>query len=583
MPRPDRTKLGPTVRITHSSLINFLVIAGFGLLVYKFARTRILDLPLWQESPVVASRNLFEEKCLKFRPQLLNSKLEVIEYLEAGNRASLKHRDLTCGGPAESQAVSQDICRIALYVETSAISGIHLEAWIPRSWNSRFLGIGNGGLNGCLDYASLVYGTSHGFVALASNNGHNGTKGLPFYDNPEVLHDFADRAIHVSALAGKAITRQFHGVEDFNSYFLGCSQGGRQGIANAMKFPNDYDGVVAGAPALDFNSLVSWRASFYPLTGSDDSSEFISSKKWSNLIHDEVLRQCDDLDGVRDGIIEYPDLCDFKPEVLLCKPDTPDVNLCLSTAQVKQVQQIFSPYTHSDGSLIYPGMQVGSEQQAVDRLYSGKPFTDSEDWFKYVVHADPQWDPAMYTTDDARKAQKLNPFDIRTYPSHHDLIEFRKKGGKLLVYHGMQDQQITGHNTARWFDYMQSQGASMDDLDEWARYFRISGLLHCSGGPGAWMVGQTGGSVGFEPKKNVLAAIVSWVEEGAAPEELEGTKLFEGLPFGGGGSPRVEFTRRHCRYPKRNRYVGPSLERRARHNIQNNAPRSSVATEWICV
>jgi feruloyl esterase len=400
-----------------------------------------------------------------------------------------------------------------------------------------------------LDYASLTYTTSHGFAAVATNNGHNGTEGKAFYQNTDVVHDFADRSIHASTVIGKALVKQFYGSEHKKSYFLGCSQGGRQGIANAMKFPGDFDGIVAGAPALDFNNLVSWRASFFPLTGpsSQDTAKFITPDMWSTLIHDEVLRQCDHLDGVADGIIEYPDLCQFQPEVLQCKPGTTADGSCLNDKQIDQVRRVFAPFTYDDGTMIYPGMQLGSEQRAIERLYAGRPFSDSRDWFKYVVYSDPTWDPTSFTTADAREAQQLNPFDIRTFPTSSDLAVFRNKGGKILSYHGMQDQQITGHNTARWVEQLRSQ-SSDEDIDEWLRYFRISGLLHCSGGPGAWMIGQTGGSVAFEPQKNVLSAVVEWVENSVAPDILEGTKLVDQSKIRSAGVAGVQFTRKHCRY-----------------------------------
>jgi feruloyl esterase len=350
--------------------------------------------------------------------------------------------------------------------------------------------------------------------------------------------------LHTSVVAGKDLTLQLYGAKPKKSYYLGCSQGGRQGIANAEKFPDDFDGIVAGAPAVDFNSLVAWRASFFPITGSPDSSDFIKPELWSGLIHEEILRQCDGLDGVKDGIIEYPDECHFRPEVLACK----GVNTehCLTLNQIDQVQRVFSPLMSRDNSLVFPGLQIGSETCAIDRLLAGKPFSDSLDWFRYVVHSDPNWNPAEFTTNDVHLAQELNPFDIRTFPIARDLTRFINKGGKVVTYHGMQDQQITSHNTARWYDYLRSE-SSEAEIGRWLRYFRISGMNHCSGGPGAWMIGQTTGSVSYEPHCNVLAALVNWVEEGEAPEEIEGTTFTEETARGDGEVPMVKFKRRHCR------------------------------------
>ena len=189
-----------------------------------------------------------------------------------------------------------------------------------------------------------------------------------------MLHDFADRALHTGVTVGKDIVKQFYGKCHDKCYFLGCSQGGRQGIASALKFPDDFDGIVAGAPALDFNSLVSWRASFYPLTGAVDSPNFIEAEVWSGLIHNEILRQCDHIDGVLDGIIEYSDLCKFNPGPLLCGSGEAPGTTCLSSKQIDVVRKVFEPLTYPDKSIIYPGMQLGSEQRAIDRLYAGKPF-----------------------------------------------------------------------------------------------------------------------------------------------------------------------------------------------------------------
>lgn len=141
-------------------------------------------------------------------------------------------------------------------------------------------------------------------------------------------------------------------------------------------FPDDFDGIVAGSPALDFNNLVSWRASFFPITGPVSSPDFIAPSTWTTLIHNEILKQCDSLDGIADGILEHPDLCSFHPESLACANG--NIENCLSTVQVDKVRKIFSPLYGENGKLIYPAMQPGSEVLAVEKLYAGKPFSYSE-------------------------------------------------------------------------------------------------------------------------------------------------------------------------------------------------------------
>jgi len=174
------------------------------------------------------------------------------------------------------------------------------------------------------------------------------------------------------------LTKLFYNRDYDKSYFLGCSLGGRQGIDSADKFPDDFDGIVAGSPALDFNNLISWRARFFTITGSNsvNSSNFITPSIWISLIHEEVLRQCDGLDGVIDGIVEDPTRCNFCPETLLCTNGTS--KNCLTSIQVDMVREIFSPFYDTHGNLIYPAMQPGSEVLAVQKLYAGKPFSYSE-------------------------------------------------------------------------------------------------------------------------------------------------------------------------------------------------------------
>ena len=175
---------------------------------------------------------------------------------------------------------------------------------------------------------------------------------------------------------GKQLVQHFYGRPHSKSYYIGCSSGGRQGINAADKFPDDFDGIVAGAPAIDFNNLVSWRAHFFPITGTVGSANFISEDIWASVIHEEVQRQCDGLDGVQDGILEDPSLCRFRPETLRCGSDME--NDCLTAAQVETVSQIYSPLAGKNGEIIYPAMQPGNEVSAFGQFYAGKPFRYSE-------------------------------------------------------------------------------------------------------------------------------------------------------------------------------------------------------------
>ncbi|QKX58423.1 uncharacterized protein TRUGW13939_05545 [Talaromyces rugulosus] len=512
-----------------------------------------------------ASSDSFRANCLALRPEsyIQNSTRTVLEYVPAGTNLTFPDNDATCS--RASQVVSSDVCRMALSIPTSNRSSITFEAWLPRDWTGRFLGTGNGGIDGCIKYEDLAYGSSEGFATVGSNNGHNGTTAITMLNNLDVTIDFAWRSLHTMVTSGKTLTKKLYKKSPSKSYYLGCSLGGRQGIKTAEVFPNDFDGIVAGSPALDFNNLISWRARFFPITGPIGSSDFITADQWKNLIHNEVLKQCDGLDGVLDGIIEDPTICDFRPEAIVC-PSTKNSTDCLTPKQVEIVKNVFSPFYDEDGKLIYPAMQPGSEVYAVQKLYAGAPFSYSDDWFKYVVYSNPNWNASAFNLKDVAAAEALNPGDIRTWP--HSLATFKSKGGKILSFHGQQDNQITSFNTPRFYDrLMRGMHASTSDLDEFFRFFRISGMFHCNSGPGAWVVGQGGADaaagIGFTPDKNVLAALVAWVENGTAPDTIKGTKFVNDDPTQG-----ISFQRDHCRYPLRNTYQGGN---------------SSLPASWACL
>lgn len=170
------------------------------------------------------------------------------EHIPSGTNISLpqNYNLSTCG--YESQVVSNDICRVAMYVTTSYRSGITLEAWLPTNWTGRFLSTGNGGVDGCIQYPDLAYAASFGFATVGANNGHNGTSGYAFYKNPDVVHDFVERSLHTGVVIGKEVTKQYYGAAHKKSYYLGCSTGGRQGFKAVQSYPDDFDGVLAGAP-----------------------------------------------------------------------------------------------------------------------------------------------------------------------------------------------------------------------------------------------------------------------------------------------------------------------------------------------
>ncbi|KAJ7336234.1 tannase and feruloyl esterase [Mycena albidolilacea] len=473
--------------------------------------------------------------CLGLRSSLNleNTTIIDISYVPAGSEVA------TLGTCAKTAHVSVPLCRVQFFTNTTTTSVVHGEAWLPDEWYGRFLGLGNGGLGGCIDYYGLDYGSSLHFATVGSNNGHDGMGGAAFLGHPEVLNDFAFRAIHVEAVVGKQIVEAYYGQPHSKSYYLGCSTGGRQGTQAALKFPADFDGILAGAPATDFNHLMHWTnmlAQYIGAPTSESSPAFIPPRLWKT-VEAEVMRQCDGIDGVLNGIITEPDACDFRLEVLLCRPDATLDDACLTLPQVEALRKIYSPLYGTDNQLLYPRFDPGAIAVPGD-LFSGDIPERSKDWLQYAVLNDTDFDFREYGLEHAVLMDEINPGGVATFEG--DLSAFRDRGGKFLTYHGRIDQLIPSGNSKRVYDLI-SRTLDMPSLDVFYRLFLIPGMEHCAFGPGASRFGQYLGSNAVNASShNILLALVDWVEggEAAAPDTIIGTAE--------DGATRV-----HCRYPQR--------------------------------
>jgi feruloyl esterase len=266
------------------------------------------------------------------------------------------------------------------------------------------------------------------------------------------------------------------------------------------------------------------------------------------VIHQDILNQCDGIDNYVDGIIEDPRLCDYRPESLICGPG--NTTNCLTGQQAASVRAIFSPLYGVNGALVYPRMQPGSELDAQYIYYTGVPFIYTVDWYRYAIYNDPNWDPTTLNPQDYANAAAKNPSNIETWDT---LDAYKAKGGKILQYHGLADPIISSDNSARYYDYVsRSMNLPSSSMDQFYRYFRISGMGHCGGGPGATWIGNTeAANATLAPSGNVLMAMVQWVEKGTAPDTIVGTSFVNGTKALG-----VDFQRAHCRYPYRNVYKG---------------------------
>lgn len=428
-----------------------------------------------------------------------------------------------------SVAVSVDVCHVELDINTSPSSRTHLDAWLPlKGWNGRFLGTGTGGLSGCVDYGGLNYGTSMGFATIGSDAGHTGPSTAPFYNAPEVQRDFFGRAVHTEAVIGKQLVAAYYGKPPSHSYYNGCSQGGRQGFQAAGDYPYDFDGIIAGDPAVDIDKLAIWLglASQPFLAGAPGE---MTPKQWE-IVHEEAFRQCDMLDGKQDRTIAYPAKCNFDVSQLLKKG--------LNKAQVAGLKKLYSDTYGPDGTFLFPRFAPGAENTGplFNLTFSGAFPDFTLDFFRFGLYMDPNWDPKAFSAIDLEFLKKLNLPGVELFT---DLRKFKERGGKLISYHGTQDTLINSGISERQYTLAAKETG---DLTSFFALYLVPGLDHCqninSTANGAWRFGQGNLAHGASntSEANALLALVDWVEKGRAPAHLIGmTDAGE--------------TREICRYP----------------------------------
>ena len=469
-------------------------------------------------------------------------------------------------GCGKSVNATVDLCRVTLNVQTSGSSSAYVEVWLPNgnetAWNGRTINTDNGGLNGCVHYVDINYAAGLGFAAIGDNGGHNSSSfdGTWTLNNNEAILDWAYRSRHASVNVGKQVTEQFYSQQPSYSYYFGCSTGGQQGLHSAQYFPDDFDGIIAGSAAADFNHLEDWSGRFVQLTGTDASDpKFLTYDQWL-IVEQAIVDQCDEpLDGVADGIIEDPTICQLDADKITLCNDTVTAN-CLTSTQINTVKEVFTELYNADGELLYPSLLYGSEIDAF-RLgqLSGSVQGIVQDWFRGGVYNDSSFDPTTIGQADYAKADSLDELHGHVSSFSGDLSGFKASGGKMIMYHGMADPLVSGGNSQRYYLKVAKQlGLDNTGLDPFMRLFRISGMAHCGvggiSGAGAWMFGQSAqASIGSD---NVIMNMVDWVENGKAPETLTGTKYFYDIQSLG-----LQYERAHCRFPYRTTYNGGDYTR----------------------
>ena len=289
------------------------------------------------------------------------------------------------GPVAPVYAKLPSFCRVTATLTPSSDSDIKIEVWLPASgWNGKFQAVGNGGWNGNIPYAALANAVVAGYATAATDTGHVGNTASFALGHPEKLTDFGHRAVHEMAVKAKSIVDTFYGSVPVLSIFNGCSQGGRQGVTEAVRYPADFDGIVVGAPAVNFVHLHAGRVALNRSVNVTPASVIPAAKY--PLIHQAVLAACDANDGVADGVLENPGACSFDPKVLQCSAH--DNSTCLTPAQVESATRMYNGARHpATRALVVPGLAPGAEL-GWNVLGSPQPLSLAVDTFKYVFMKD---------------------------------------------------------------------------------------------------------------------------------------------------------------------------------------------------
>jgi Tannase and feruloyl esterase len=447
-------------------------------------------------------------------------------------------------------------CRIAAEARPTPDSSIKIEVWMPASgWNGRLQGLGNGGFAGLLDHQQMGAAMSEGYAATVTDAGHEGSPVDATWalGHPEKVVDFGHRGIHEMTRVAKAMLRAFYGDAPRRSYFAGCSDGGREALMEAQRYPADYDGILAGAPASDWTHLLAssmWNSQALML----DPASFVPPEKIKALAS-AVVAACDAIDGVRDGILNDPRQCRFDPATLLCHgAESPQ---CLTQPQVTAISKVLEGPRDSHGRQVFPPYMRGAEGGPggwatwITGPAPGKSlmYLFGTGYFSNMVYEKADWDYRTFALGPALEAAEAKTGSALD-ATDPDLRPFAERGGKLILYHGWDDPAIPALSTVGYYRSVVArigQGAA----DRSVRLYMVPGMQHCGGGPGADSFGEYFGMPATDAAHDVRLALEQWVEKGLAPSALIAAK-----PEAAGPTPRPKLTRLLCPYPATATYDG---------------------------
>jgi feruloyl esterase len=449
------------------------------------------------------------------------------------------------GGVPPAVLTVPSLCRVAAILRPSSDSEIAMEVWLPETWNGKFQFVGGGGWAGVISYPALVAAVNEGYATASTDTGHKGGNANFAIGHPEKVVDFAYRAVHESTVKAKAIMTTFYDRGPKFSYWNGCSTGGRQGLMEAQRYPEDFDAIIAGAPANYQTHLHAWDLGVSVPVLKDPASAVSAAKL--TALNKAVIGACDAKDGVKDNLLNEPRTCKFDPSTLLCKAG--DSDSCLTAPQLESVKRMYSPAKTKTGDIVFPGKEPGSETTWNVISAGQAPPGVSLGSFQ-VAYDNLNWDWRSYDLDRDLKVvdEKVGTIINAINP---DLSAFKARGGKLILYHGWNDTAISPGNTINYYNSVVAKMGQKQD--NWIRLFMIPGMGHCRGGVGPNQV-------------NYMGALERWRESGIAPDHLDAFHVTNN---------NVDMARPLCPYPQVAQYKGVGSTNDAA-NFTCKAPQSTA-------
>jgi pimeloyl-ACP methyl ester carboxylesterase len=439
--------------------------------------------------------------------------------------------------PPRSQPIANlpAFCRVSLTIKPQ----IKIEVWLPMMWNERFQAVGGGGYAGTISWPALASALRNGYAAASTDTGHDGAtqQGGSFAlnadgsPNTQLIEDFASRSLEEMTNKAKELIKAFYAEVPKYSYWNGCSTGGRQGLMLAQRLPGGYDGILSGAPAINWDRFI--PAELWPQIAMKQEAGGPLTAAKLNAVTNAAVAACDSFDKVIDGVLENPRSCKFDPVALQCAAGAASDGNCLTPGEVAAVRKIWDGPRSADGKRLWYGLTRGTPLAA---LSGANPFAISSDHFRYWVERNPSfdWHSLDYAGFEAGFQKSRAQFNRVIGTDEPDLRQFRRDGGKVLLWHGLSDQLIFPEGTIDYYERVADAAGGLKEAQSFARLFMAPGVGHCGGGSGPSTF-------------DMFGELVKWVESKQPPDRIVASRV---------QNNQTTRTRPLCLYPTVAVYAG---------------------------